>query len=221
MQQELFGPNVGIFVLGRVIFKVDPTAQLHFRKDKPSIETASKAISGAMYWETGIQYCAHETKFGRVGVCYDHQNTFAQETLTSIKSSEIEYRPTDKRAESELQVSYFPTQVLYHMALEGHGGSVEFRRLARKFIREAKNANCDVMYFPEAIFGEESTQKVLQQIAGTQVRVVTLADVFGEELGKRKKRGKESEKREITISPEFTEFEKQRAAEILRTKLKQ
>ncbi len=221
--QELYGPNVGIFALGRIILKKNPKAEIRFCKCAWSeVRDEKDGITGADLWEAGLQYCTEKTRFGRIGVFMDRKNVKALEVFGNeverLRGEKIER--VDKRAETELKINLFETQVLYEMSLEGYGESVEFRRLARKCIRDAKHANCDVIYFPEANFGEESTQKTLQQIAGTQIQVVTLADVFGEEVDGWKGREMESKKRVIEISDDFSDFEKQRAAEILKTKLK-
>jgi len=220
MQQELFGPNIGIFVLGRAILKHYPTAQLKFSKNQPSLETGSENLSGAMFWKKGIEYCAKNSRFGRVGIFYERKNDFAEKALFELGALNYEYKGKEKRSETELKLSFFPTQILYEMALEGWGSSVEFRRIVRKFIREAKNANCDTVFFPEAIFGEESTQKTLHDIAGSQLKVITLADILEEAYRQGNLEcSTVGSQHKIVISDSFSPFEQKRSAQILRTKL--
>ena len=107
------------------------------------------------------------------------------------------------------------------MANEAMADSVEFRRLARKYLRKAKHIHCDTIFFPEAIMGEEKTRKILQHIVGTQMKCVFVSDfVFeNEEI---KKKIKSSKKRNISIiSGDDADFTGKRAEGILRTKLKQ
>ena len=215
MQQELFGPNVGIFVLGRVILKQNPKVEMRFsRCSWGEVRDENDGITGANFWESGLEYCVEKTRFGRIGIFVERKNEVALkvfgEEVERFRDRSVE--SSDKRAEKKLSIRLFETQLIHEMALEGYGSSNEFRHIARKFIRQAKNANCDTVYFPEAIFGEESTQKALREIAGTQMKVITLADVFQVEKGA-------DQKQKIEIADTFSEFEKKRAAEILQTKL--
>ncbi len=220
MQVLISGADFGIFVLGRTILKQYPKAKIKFFFKKISKEKES--IKESDFRERGIKEILSEiTRFGRIGVFLDRKNleakTFFQKQIVESDQTKYlnDYNPKDtRRAEKKPNITLFDTQLLRDFANEGLADSVEFRRLTRKFIRNAKNAGCDTIFFPEAIFGEKKTQQILQQIAGTQMKVVTLKDFFP--IPKI-----DSTKREIKIcwQEESKEFLKKRAEKILETKL--
>ena len=204
--------DFGALVFGREVLKKFPKAVLNFYVC--TTDAKEKAISEQDFWQAGIKkILAEETRFGRVGVFYDRKNVVAQEFVRE-DFSKFDFRTKEtNRAEKTPRVNGFATQVLTKMANEGMADSIEFRRLARKSIRKAKHANCDSLFFCEAIMGEEKTKKILQHLAGTQVRVFVPSDFLVVE-------NETSKKREIKIhTGDEVAFTKKRAETILRTKL--
>jgi hypothetical protein len=206
------GNDFGPFVLGRSILGRFPKADISFviGGDK-EIKNSEESL-----WNTAIQKISTQhTRFGRIGISYDRKNKNAKDFCLTLSQSKIPYTPQDfSRAEQLPILSFFETQVLYEMANEGLADTVEFRRLARKFIRKIKHAHIDSILFLETIFGEEETKKILQHIAGTQIQVFVSSDFLAlEDI-------KEGKTRTIKITTEDDpDFTHQRAEEILKTKI--
>lgn len=74
------------------------------------------------------------------------------------------------------------TEMLEAFANRGLVDTVEFRRLARKYLRRVRNANCQVALFVSGILADEKSQKILSQILGTQVKPIFLTDFIPPEL---------------------------------------
>ena len=87
------------------------------------------------------------------------------------------YQPKDTKRAGKLSIKGFSHQILVELASEGIADSVEFRRLARKFIREIKNANCDILLWNDVILGEKKTAKILQKICGSQLKCVFMTEI--------------------------------------------
>lgn len=217
MQYSFIGNDFGVFVLGKVVLKKIPQAKISFFLEKEKNISKKELIKESDLWEKSFCKTLKQTRFGRIGIFYDRKNfeipKFFQKQINKIET--FEYHPKEKkRACQKPQITLFKTQILHEFANEGLSDSVEFRRLARKFIRQAKNANCDILFFPESIFGETKTKKILQHLAGTQRKILTVDDfleVFEAE----------PKAREIKIfqTQEDQKFVKLRAETILQTKL--
>lgn len=211
MTLKFTGKDFGPFVLGREVLKKFPKASLEF------CVAGDNSLSEEKLWDGAVMQILNQwTRFGRIGFFYDRKNKNAEEFCHVLSQSKFTYTPTDtRRAEKTPILSFFETQILHEMANEGLADSVEFRRLVRKFIRKAKHAHCDTIFFMEAIFGEEEVKKILQHIAGTQIRVFAPSDFLSLEGIK------EGKERKIQITtgddPQFTHH---RAEKILKTKLK-
>lgn len=209
-----FQGNIGILILGRKILKNEPKGALHFLVDGNQNNLTEFEIT--LMGEGIASILKQETRFGRIGVMLDRKNFSGIRVLESVDVEGQVYNPKEKRAEKKPIVTTFIVQAIKHLALEGLADSVEFRRLTRKYIRQVKNANCDTLFFPEFIFGEAKTKKILQHIAGTQLRVFTLDDFFDPKI-------EPSGKQKIIIEYEHEDpiFLKKRAEAILRMKLGQ
>ncbi len=221
MQIELWGKGYGPFVFGREVLKKEPAVGLKFCVQQS--DKSPKSVIGEWdFWDTGVRNILEKmTRFGRIGIFFDRKNKLAGEFFSTLDISKYKYDPKDRRAAKKPCVSVFETLILWEMANEAMADSVEFRRLARKYLRKAKHIHCDTIFFPEAIMGEEKTRKILQHIVGTQMKCVFVSDfVFeNEEI---KKKIKSSKKRNISIiSGDDADFTGKRAEGILRTKLKQ
>lgn len=218
MQFSFVGNNFGIFVLGRDILKQNPKSCVRFFLN-PAMPEEKTSIKEQDLWHNAFKSLLKETRFGRIGIFLDRKNfeaaDFFQEQINEIKT--FEYSPKEKkRALASPQITIFKTQLLREFANEGLADSVEFRRLARKFIRSAKNAGCDLFFFPEAIFGETKTKKILQHLAGSQRQIFTVDEFLSinQDVS-------DSGVREIKIfqTSESVDFVKKRAQKILETKL--
>jgi len=185
--------DYGLFVFGRTILAKNPAVCLTFFYNCDSPENSNH--ENAVLWDAQINEISAE----RLGVMFDHNNESIAAWL----------------ADKEDLIS-FPTQALHHLANEGLADSVEFRRLARKFIRKAKEHNCQLLFFPELIFAEPKTQKILQHLAGSQLKIVTC------QLRDTKYKIPEAETQHITIYHSLADitFLKSRAETILGKKLK-
>ena len=180
---QLQGDDYGIFTLGRTILAKNPQACLAFFY-KVTSEGSKDTITESNFWDK----LAPNT-----GIMFDHHRQDIAQKFSNYP--------------------LFPVQALSHLANEGLADSVEFRRLARKYIRRAKQHNLDQLFFPEAIFAEPKTHKTLQHLAGTQLKIQTLSPEI---------KSKKSAKQKITIyhDLENTNFLKARAEKLLGTKLK-
>lgn len=207
-----FQGNIGILVFGRKILKKNPKVSLQFFIEDRSGDSSD--FNKDLWEKSFAEILENFTKFGRIGVFIDRKNFEAQSFFKKLDIPKFKYTKQDRRSESIPQILIYQIQVLKHMAEEGLADCIEFRRLARKFIRRAKNNNCDTLFFPENIFGEEKTKQILQQIAGTQLKVFTPYDFFDEEI-----KPSEKQKIEIFYKNEDPVFLKKRAEKILKTKL--
>lgn len=77
------------------------------------------------------------------------------------------------------------TELLEQFGNRGLADTVEFRRLARKYLRSIRKANCTAALFTSGILAEEKTQKIISQILGTQIKPLFLTDYLPEELFKK------------------------------------
>ncbi len=214
MSQKFWSRDFGAFVFGRAVLKNDAKAQLELHV----AQTGKKEGLGEEdFWEKGfLEIAKSHTRFGRVGLFFNRGNKEAQSFCNNVAKIELDYSPKDiRRAEKEIKIIPISTQALCILANEGLADSVEFRRLTRKFIRQAKHAHCDTIFFLDAIFGEEKTRKILKHIAGTQIQLFFPDDFLGE------LKPSNTKERSIKIeSEEDPEFTQKRAESVLRTKLK-
>ena len=126
------------------------------------------------------------------------------------------FAPRDRRAEKFPQFYFFETQLLREFANENCADSVEFRRVARRFLRRGKCANCREFFFADAILGAEIPAKILQFLAGRQRQIFFPSSFLPEKFLK-----KSAENRELKIYfRDEKNFIKKMAEKILRTKLK-
>ncbi len=206
-----FQGNIGILVFGRKILKKNPKVSLSFFLDK----TDNNLDFEKNIWKNSLtEILQNFTKFGRIGVFIDRKNFKTLDFFKNLDISKFKYTQKNKRSEAIPKIFVHEISILKHMAEEGFADSIEFRRLSRKFIRNAKNANYDTLFFPEFIFGEDKTKKILQQIAGTQIKIFTSDDFFHKEIKTSPK-----QKIEISYKNENEIFLKNRAEKILKTKL--
>jgi hypothetical protein len=172
MPLKIEGLDIGILSFGRRILSQNPHQSLDF--------SWSHGGDHNFKIESSLEILLQRhTRWGRIGIWYDRQNYTLSRYLKTLNFSIPNYHPQDpKRAEKSPKISIFPVPVLRTMALEGLADSVEFRRLSRKHIRHLKRQHIDTLFLPEPIFAEPRTQKILQHLAGTQIKVYTIVDFF-------------------------------------------
>ena len=186
MATIFWSADFGALVFGREIRRENAKTSLEFwvkTEKKPS----EKFFGERDFWLPAAEKIVQTTRFGRVGIFFDRENVAAKKWAHSLSSDQnlaAKYAPASKRrAEKECVFSLFPTQILTQMANENFADSVEFRRLARKFLRGAKNARVDSVLFCDSVLGGERARKILKKIAGTQIQCVFPSDFCTEVLG--------------------------------------
>ncbi len=197
---SFFSHDFGDFVLAKKILEKYPQNILQFTiialpksllelpssKFTKTIETSFNRQHYPVIWELALQnILQNKTKFGRIGLFYDQHNhefeNFSKilQQQTQLKNNQYSYEPlSPKRAEKTPKINLFPTPFVTSMANNMIADSVEFRRLIRKYIRKAKNANCDTIMFGESIMEESKISKIIQHIAGSQMKVSYFSDFF-------------------------------------------
>ena len=208
MQITITGNDVGVLVFGALELKKEPQSHLKL------IINNGKETTERAYWDSALKHLVGQTRFGRIGILYDQHNKEAKNWAEGLQAQDLNYKPANPRSEKILQISLFPLTMLKNMACEGQADSVEFRRWGRRMLREAKNAHCDTLFFPEAIFGESRTKSILQHLAGKSTKVYSVADFYQPQSTK-------NPQRVIEIIHEQDEvWMNQRAETLLKTKLK-
>ncbi len=217
MAYHFCGSDFGPLVFGREILRRTPKTILTFevqQGDSKSLD--QKKCTESCFWSLGFHSIVkNHSRFGRIGLFFDRKNTRANQFCEQIQTISFEYKPLDKRAEKNVCITSFEAQVLHEMANEGLSDTVEFRRLARKYIRRAKHAHVDSIFFLEVIFGEEKTRNILQHIAGSQIKLFFPSDFLGSEFFE----SAVSERKLEIVTGDGVGFTRMRAEKILRTKL--
>ncbi len=211
MKKSFLSADFGALVFGREVLKKFPKAFLVFE-----VQKAIKNPTECDFWEKGMHEILQSlTAFGRIACFFDRKNVSAKEFCENLDLKKYKYVPQKPhRAEKEARVSSVETQVLHEMANEGLADSVEFRRLARKYIRRAKNANVDTIFWLETIFAEEKTRKIIDHLTGSQIRNVFPVDFLSLDDVK------EGAARSLEIhTGDDASFTHKRAEAILRTKI--
>lgn len=202
---HLVGSDLGILCLGRQILKRQPTAEIIFEKDENALPDVSLD-------QLCMQNILSQSRWGRVMVLVDQRNQALFSHWSQFAWDFDIYIPQDKRAQNSPQIKIQSTPVLHSMAEEGWGKSVEFNRIARKYIRIAKSHCVDTLFWPELIYGEESTLKNLQRLAGSQIRVLTPALLYQVPESS-------SPHRDLKFIGSWQPWEEARFESILRTKI--
>jgi hypothetical protein len=226
MNQNIYftitGSDVGIFAFGRNILREYNKANLKFVLTRDSENALQEKLL-----VLALQKILTTTRFGRIGIMHDRKNLWAKKKLAALNIDDFAYQPADSRANLKPEIHIFEYPVLRDMALEGLADSVEFRRLTRKYLRPAKQANCDTILLLDDIMGSDSARKQWTALAGTQREIICLSDfVLGlSAVSEKKSAWEQAEKRSIEIEldefwTEQKEFVYEQAQKVLRTKLK-
>ncbi len=116
------------------------------------------AVSVPDIWEIAID--SLKLKYKRLGVAFDQANHEENEFLQNA-------------CNFSLPIKY---ELLSDFANRQLADTVEFRRLARKYLRPAKHAHCDAVLFLSGTLAEESSRKILAKTLGTQIKSFLLTD---------------------------------------------
>ncbi len=158
---SLWSPDNSALVLARAIFRRNPKAEirLFLGGGRPQNTFAVSDIwKGAA--EKSLQKCT------RLGVAVDR-----------AKDEEISF--LQNTGKTVVSLSY---ELLSSFANRGLCDTVEFRRLARKYLRSARNNQCTGVLFLSGILADESCCKILAKILGTQIEPVFVTDFLPEEF---------------------------------------
>jgi len=158
---KLWSVDNAALVLARAILRREPKVELQIFLGKNRPEGA---FSASDLWETAIKTSLK--KYKRLGavvdVAQDDENSFLQDI-----------------GKMAFPVPY---EVLSSMANRQLSDTVEFRRLARKYLRAARNAHCDGLLFLSGILADEQTCKILATMSGTQTTAVFVTEFLPEEF---------------------------------------
>ena len=214
MSDTFWSRDFGAFVFGRAVLKIDPNAQLEFHVAQAG---AKKGVNESDFWDKGVQEILKlHTRFGRIGLFHERGNKEARNFCNDVVKTKKDHSTSDeRRARKTPELTAFQMQGVLSLANEGLADSVEFRRLARKFIRPAKHAHCDTIFFLDAILGEEKTRTILKHLAGTQIKLF-----FPDDFMERRKPSTAKTRTLKIESGDEDEFTRKMAEKILRTKMK-
>ncbi len=158
---QLWSDDNVALILARTILKKEPKSSLQ-------IFIGGSAPKGALVassiWKEMVELSLK--KYTRLGIAFDGAN---DEEALFVKNV----------GESAFSIRY---ELLSSFSNRGLVDTVEFRRLARKYLRSARNAHCDGILFLSGILAEEMSCKILAKIVGTQTKAVFMTDFLSEEL---------------------------------------
>ncbi len=109
---------------------------------------------------------------------------FRDSALQSLATAESLAVVSDITEDLNIPASFLSitTELLDNFASRALADSVEFRRLARKYLRKVKSHNCSRVLFLSGVLADEKTQKILKQILGTQIKPLFLSEFLPEEI---------------------------------------
>ena len=152
--------------------------QLGIQRLKIELGASENSFDIKLLWGKAAQKALEVTRFGRVGFLYDEENQEASDFVSSFQPG-TEYNSEKKsRLLKDPSLTSYPTQILCPMAELGWESTVEFRRIARKYIRPIKHAQVDTLILMDPFMGAESVSRVMKHLVGTQIQIITLSDVF-------------------------------------------
>jgi len=157
---QLWSNDNAALVLARAILKQEPKSslQVFLGGDVPA-----EAFVVPNIWNITQELTK---KYTRLGVVFDGDS---DEEISFVKNM----------GEMAFPVEY---ELLSTFSNRGLADTVEFRRLARKYLRAARNAHCDGILFLSGVLAEESSRKILAKMAGTQTKALFVTDFLPKEL---------------------------------------
>ncbi len=210
--KKFWGKDFGIIALA----KNYPAQEIQI---KISRDFTEKTIQESDFWLDGVKKIVKKTKFGRIGIAYDRKNKEAKSFCKTLAKEGFDYQQKNPRAEKSAKFSFIEMQVVCEMANEGLADSVEFRRLIRKYLRNAKHLHLDSIFFLESIFAENKTRQILAKIAGTQIKTYFVTDFLNLNTINNDLKNPAKKKFFIKTNDDLS-FTKKRAEKILQKKLK-
>jgi len=206
--KKFWGKDFGIIALA----KAYPAEKITIKISRDFLNR--EIIQESDFWFPAIKNIVEEkTKFGRIGIFYSRKNKEAKSFYRELANKDFNYKQKNPRSEKSAKFSFIEMQVLGEMANEGLADSVEFRRILRKYIRNAKHLHLDSILFLEAIFAEKRIQQIIRQISGTQIKIYFVTDFIEGNQNPAKSQFK------IETYDDLM-FTKKRAEQILERKLK-
>jgi hypothetical protein len=124
----------------------------------------AEAFSSVDLWKKAAQESVE--KYKRLGIVIDN-------------ALEVENLFMQNSCKKAIPISY---ELLSSFANRGLSDTVEFRRLARKYLRSARNNNCDGVLFLSGILADEESCKILAKMIGTQIKPVFITEFLSEEF---------------------------------------
>ncbi len=157
---QLWSDDNAALVLARAILKKEPKSSLQiFLGGSAPVE----AFAVPNIWNITQEL---SKKYTRLGIVFDG-------------ASDEESLFVKNMGETVFPVEY---ELLSDFSNRGLADTVEFRRLARKYLRLARNAHCDGLLFLSGVLAEESSRKILAKTSGTQAKTLFITDFIPKEL---------------------------------------
>lgn len=156
---SLWSVDNAALVLARAVLRREPKVEMKiFLGGSRPADSFSAIDTWNMAIETATQ------KYVRLGIAVDRasdeENSFLQSYCKNIFS--IDY------------------ELLSSFANRGLSDTVEFRRLARKYLRLARNAHCDGVFFLSGILADEACCKILAKTLGARINPIYVTDFLPE-----------------------------------------
>ena len=158
---HLWSSDNAALVLARAVLRREKKVAI---KITLSQTCPSGAFSPADVWQQALQ--ESEKKQKRLGVAVDRA---------------VDAEPSFLQKNGKNIVS-LPYELLSSFVNRGLSDTVEFRRLARKYLRSARNNQCDGVLFLSGILADETSCKILAKILGTQIKPVFITEFLPEEF---------------------------------------
>ncbi len=185
----LTGPDYGVVALGRQLWLADATTSLTLvHTPTQPLPTSSHRPSQQLLFPALLAHAVSLLTTGRIAIAagrpslpdFSLDEALKDKLATQWQKQQLRLTKRQKRRQRftpKLTVTPQALPALDTLADEGLADSVEFRRLARRYLRPLRHAHCQLVVFPQAIMATEAPRRLLQHIAGTQLQVVTLADL--------------------------------------------
>ncbi len=157
---QLWSSDNAALVLARAILRKEPKVALQIFLGKTHPEGV---FSVSDFWKIALEKA--EKKYKRLGIAVDvandEENSFLQGAGESV----------------------FPVrhELISFMANRRLADTVEFRRIARKYLRPVRNAHCDGVLFLSGILADEEAGKILTKTLGSQSEPIFMTEFLPEE----------------------------------------
>ncbi|MCB9809414.1 hypothetical protein H6771_00335 [Candidatus Peribacteria bacterium] len=146
------------------------------------------ALTEQSFWPAAIAAALTTDRSGHIALLYDHHRTDGIAALQETLSPAVQLAPT---------------RGITHLAEEGLSTTVSFTRLLRPVLRRIRQQGATTVLCLHGIFADARTERVLQRVAGTQLRVVTLGPAL-EQWAAQQTRSSGPLTLHTTLSPKWT-----------------